>query len=49
MKLQQFLAKKADVLYDKSNLIRSVEELKQEPGDEGMYLLVHYSFDWCVE
>jgi hypothetical protein len=35
LKLQQFLAKKADALYDKANLDKSVECIKQELGDEG--------------
>lgn len=35
LKLQQFLAKKADALYDKSNLEKTVEPTKQELGDEG--------------
>ena len=35
LKLQQFLAKKADALYDKSNLEKTVEPIKQELGDEG--------------
>jgi hypothetical protein len=36
LKLQQFLAKKADALYDKSNLIKSADSIKQEIGDEGI-------------
>lgn len=35
LKLQQFLAKKADALYDKANLEKSTECVKQELGDEG--------------
>ena len=35
LKLQQFLVKKADTLYCKSNLIRTADPIKQEPGDEG--------------
>lgn len=35
LKLQQFLAKKADALYDKANLEKSAECVKQELGDEG--------------
>lgn len=35
LKLQQFLAKKADALYDKSNLLKTAEPIKQELGDEG--------------
>lgn len=35
LKLQQFIAKKADTLYDKSNFDRTVEPVKQELGDEG--------------
>lgn len=37
LKLQQFLAKKADALYDKSNLEKTVEPIKQELGDEEFY------------
>lgn len=40
LKLQQFLAKKADALYDKSNLEKTVEPIKQELGDEGTVLLL---------
>lgn len=35
LKLQQFLAKKADALYDKSNLEKTTESIKQQLGDEG--------------
>lgn len=35
LKLQQFLAKKADALYDKANLEKPTECIKQELGDEG--------------
>lgn len=35
LKLQQFLAKKADALYDKSNLLKTADPIKQELGDEG--------------
>lgn len=35
LKLQQFIAKKADALYDKSNLEKTVDPIKQEIGDEG--------------
>lgn len=35
LKLQQFLAKKADDLYDKANLEKSAEYVKQEIDDEG--------------
>ncbi|XP_032454896.1 tetratricopeptide repeat protein 14 homolog isoform X6 [Nasonia vitripennis] len=37
LKLQQFIAKKADTLYDKSNLIRTADPIKQELGDEEFY------------
>lgn len=40
LKLQQFLAKKADALYDKSNLEKTVEPIKQELGDEGTVSLL---------
>lgn len=36
LKLQQFIAKKADALYDKSNLETTVEPIKQQLGDEGI-------------
>lgn len=35
LKLQQFLAKKADALYDKANLEKTAECIKQEAIDEG--------------
>ncbi|KAJ8683624.1 hypothetical protein QAD02_019416 [Eretmocerus hayati] len=37
LKLQQFLAKKADALYDKTNLLRTADPIKQELGDEEYY------------
>lgn len=37
LKLQQFIAKKADTLYDKSNLNRTADPIKQELGDEGNF------------
>lgn len=40
LKLQQFIAKKADTLYDKSNLEKSFEPIKQELGDEGNFRLL---------
>lgn len=40
LKLQQFLTKKADALYDKSNLEKTVEPIKQELGDEGTVSLL---------
>lgn len=44
LKLQQFLAKKADALYDKANLEKSAECIKQELGDEGNNFLKNISF-----
>ena len=38
LKLQQFLVKKADSLYCKSNLIRTIDPIEQEPGDQGSML-----------
>lgn len=40
LRLQQFLAKKADALYDKANLKKSAECLKQELEDEEFYATV---------
>lgn len=42
LKLQQFIAKKADTLYDKSNLDRNNEPIKQELGDEGNFYNIKY-------
>ena len=40
LKLQQFIAKKADTLYDKSNLEKTSDVVKQELGDEGILILM---------
>lgn len=39
LKLQQFIAKKADALYDKTNLETTAEPIKQQLGDEGKFIL----------
>lgn len=39
LKLQQFIAKKADALYDKTNLETTAEPIKQQLGDEGKNLI----------
>lgn len=42
LKLQQFLAKKADTLYDKTNLEKAAECIKQEAIDEGSNILLKW-------
>jgi len=43
LKLQQFVAKKADTLYDKTNLEKTTECSKQELGDEGKDLSIFFN------